>query len=120
MAVRAFRRTNLALAFLLGLCALTALGYWGVRTGDGMPARAALGFAAPLLAAVLWGMFAAPRAPAASPRLELGTHLAVFGSAALAPYSTGQSHLASDFAVNGNLVRFQGWGRGSERPARRR
>ncbi len=109
MAGRAFRWTNLALAFLLELCALGALGYWGVRAGDGLLAKAALGLAAPLLAAVLWGMFAAPRAPVASPPLKLGAQLAVFGSAALALHATGHALLALAFAlavvVNGVLVR---------------
>ena len=106
---QAFRWTNLALAFLLELCALGALGYWGVRTGDGLPAKVALGLAAPLLAAVLWGVFAAPRAPVSSPPLKLGTQVAVFGSAALALYATGHGRLALVFAlavvVNGVLVR---------------
>ena len=59
------------------------------------------------MAAVLWGMFAAPRAPVASPLLKLETQLAVFGSAALALYSTGHRLLAPVFAlvVNGVLVR---------------
>ena len=86
---QAFRWTNLTLAFLLEPCAPGALGYWGVRTGDGLLARAVPGLTASLVAAVLWGMFAAPRAPVSSPPLELGTQLAVFGSAALALYATG-------------------------------
>jgi hypothetical protein len=100
-----FRWTNLTLAFLLELCALGVLGYWGVRTGDGLLAKAALGLTAPLMAAVLWGMFAAPRAPVSSPPLELGTKLAVFGSAALALYATGHGRLALAVVVNGVLVR---------------
>ena len=67
MAGQAFRWTNLALAFLLELCALGALGYRGVRTGGGLPSEAAEGFAAPPMAVVLWG------APVASPLLDLGT-----------------------------------------------
>ena len=106
---QAFRWTNLALAFLLELGALGALGYWGVRAGDGLLAKVALGLTAPLLAAVLWGMFASPRAPVSSPPLKLVTQLAVFGSAALALYATGHGRLALVFAlavvVNGVLVR---------------
>jgi hypothetical protein len=63
---QAFHWANLALAFLLELCALGALGYWGVRTGDGLVAKVALGLGAPFCAAVLWGLFAAPRAPCRS------------------------------------------------------
>ena len=53
-------RANLTVAFLLELCALAALGYWGLRTASGPATKAALGIGAPLLAAVLWGLFAAP------------------------------------------------------------
>ena len=48
----AFRWANLTLAFVLELCALGALGYWGVRTGGGPVTRTALGIGAPLSAAV--------------------------------------------------------------------
>jgi hypothetical protein len=104
-----FRWTNLTLAFLLELCALGALGYWGVRTGDGPLTKATLGLAAPLFAAALWDLFAAPRAPVSAPLLGLGVKLAVFGSATLALYATGHGLLALAFAalvvVNGVLVR---------------
>lgn len=60
MIKQVFHWANLTLAFLLELCALVALGYWGVWTGDGPVTKAALGIGAPLCAAVLWGLFAAP------------------------------------------------------------
>lgn len=105
----AFRWANLTLAFVLELCALAALGYWGVRTGGGPVAKAALGVGTPLLAAVLWGLFAAPRAPVSLPLLRLGVQLAVFGSAGAALYATGHRVLAAAFvllvAINGVLLR---------------
>jgi Protein of unknown function (DUF2568) len=48
-----FKDANLALAFLLELCALAGLGYWGFVTGGGLPAKIGLGVGVPLLAAVL-------------------------------------------------------------------
>lgn len=106
---RVYHWVNLTLAFLLELCALAALGYWGLRTGGGPVARAALGLGAPLFAAVLWGLFAAPRAPVSVPLLRLGVQLAVFGSATAAMYAIGYRSLAVTFAVlvvvNGVLVR---------------
>jgi hypothetical protein len=42
---QAFHWADLALAFLLELCALAALGYWGVRTGGGLVTKTALGIA---------------------------------------------------------------------------
>ncbi|MDP9487036.1 MAG: YrdB family protein [Actinomycetota bacterium] len=105
----ALRWANLTLAFVLELCALGALGYWGARTGGGPVAKTALGIGAPLLAAVLWGLFAAPRAPVSVPILGLGVKLVVFGSAASALYAAGHRALAAAFAllvvVNGILAR---------------
>ena len=54
---------SLGLQFLLELAALAALGYWGSTAGDGTFAHVALAIAAPLLAAIVWGMFGSPKAP---------------------------------------------------------
>ncbi len=56
------KNANLALAFLLELCMLVALGYWGFVTGYGTLQKLALGLGVPLVVAVIWGFFAAPRA----------------------------------------------------------
>jgi hypothetical protein len=102
-------RADLALAFLLELCALAALGYWGVWVGGEPVTKVALGLGAPLFGAILWGLFAAPRAPVSVPLVGTGVKLLVFGSAALALYATGHRILAIAFAVlvvvNGVLVR---------------
>jgi hypothetical protein len=90
---------NLALAFALELCALAALCYWGFSIGGGPVTKAALGIGAPVCAAVLWGLFAAPRAPVSVPLLGAVTKLLVFGSATLALYATGHGILATVFAV---------------------
>ena len=55
------RTANLALRFLLELCALVALGYWGFKTGGGLITKLALGIGAPFRAAVVWGTFLALR-----------------------------------------------------------
>ncbi len=101
---------NLALAFLLELCALAALAYWGFNTGSGTLIHVILGIGAPLIAAVLWGMFVAPRAAKpVSPPTRLALRLLVFGSAALGLAVAGQPTLAGIFAsltmVNMILVR---------------
>jgi quinol-cytochrome oxidoreductase complex cytochrome b subunit len=104
---------NLALAFLLELCALAALGYWGFKVGRGTLAKLGLGLGAPLLAAVVWGLFVAPRATVAVPRaVHLALEVAVFGLAAVALYAAGQPRLALAFALvvvlNRVLIAF--WG----------
>jgi hypothetical protein len=106
---QAFHWANLALAFVLELCALAALGYWGVWVGGAQLTKAALGIGAPLLAAILWGLFAAPRAPVSVPLVGLGVKVIVFGSAVAALYTTGHRGLAIAFGVlvvlNSVLVR---------------
>ena len=54
---------NLLLRFLLELCALGVLGYWGFKTGSVMSTKVVLGVGAALVAAVVWGTFLSPRAP---------------------------------------------------------
>ena len=44
---------NLLLRFLLELCALGALGYWGFTTGSATITKVALAVGAPLVAAVV-------------------------------------------------------------------
>ncbi len=94
------RSINLLLRFLLELCILAALGYWGFQTGQQTLARIGLGIGAPLLAAVVWGIFLAP---ASSRRLREPwrsiLELVVFGSAIAALYSTGQRSLAVAFGL---------------------
>jgi Protein of unknown function (DUF2568) len=96
---RAFYWTNLTLAFLLELCALAALGYWGFRVGGGPVTKLVAGLGAPLVAAGLWGLFAAPRAPVSVPLARLAVQLVVFGSAAVALYAKAHAALALTFAI---------------------
>src|SRR6266545_1533535 len=93
----ALRWANDALAFLLEL---VALAYWGARVGPGTPAKVALAVGAPLLAAIVWGLFAAPRARFAVPLVGvLVVKALVFGAAVAALATTGHRALAVAFAV---------------------
>jgi hypothetical protein len=86
------KTANLALRFLLELC---ALGYWGFKTGGSLITKLALGIGAPLLAAVVWGAFLSPRAAVPTPGLlRLVLELGVFGSATAALYAAGRPALA--------------------------
>ncbi len=53
---------NLGIRFVLELCLLAALGYWGFQLDQGLLLRIVAGIGAPLLAATVWGMFVAPKA----------------------------------------------------------
>ena len=91
---------NLALRFLLELCALVAFGYWGLKTGSGAITKVGLGIGAPLVAAVVWGTFVAPRAPVALPGIVvLILQVLVFGSAAAGLAATDHRTLALAFGV---------------------
>jgi hypothetical protein len=98
--VSAFRIVNAALAFLLELAALAALGWWGFATGGGAALRVGLGLGAPLLAAVLWGLFAAPKAVVGLPVAGvLVVKALVFGAATAALYALGRPALATAYAL---------------------
>ncbi|MGA5702671.1 DUF2568 domain-containing protein [Peterkaempfera bronchialis] len=91
---------SLALRFLLELCALAALGYGGYGLGGPLPLRIALAAVLPSAAALLWGRYAAPRAPVRrSPAAWLATQLAVMGAAVAALAATGHPLLAGVFAA---------------------
>ena len=91
---------NLALRFLLELCALVALGYWGFKTGNTTIAKIALGVGAPLVAAVVWAVFVSPQASVQLPGLVvLVLQVLVFGSAAAALVATGHRAMALVFVV---------------------
>jgi hypothetical protein len=91
----ALKAANLALRFLLELCLLAAFAYWGFQSGGQTMAKIALGIGVPLLAAVIWGFFMAPKS---SRRLRdpwrLLAELALFGLAAAALASIGRDVLA--------------------------
>lgn len=98
--LNALKLANLGLAFGLELCMLAALAYWGATTGNSLVAKVALGIGAPLVAAVVWGLFMAPRAAfTLSPRAHTALFVVIFGLAAVALGSAGLPMLAVIFAV---------------------
>ncbi|UIJ61027.1 YrdB family protein [Amycolatopsis acidiphila] len=91
---------NDGLAFLLELLALAALAYWGFTTGDGIALKLVLGIGAPVLAAVVWGLFAAPRATFGLPRVAVVVVKVLwFGAAVTALCVTGHPVLGAALAV---------------------
>ena len=76
---------TLALRFLMELCALAALGVWGMHQGSASLHHWALALGIPLLAALFWGSFVSPRARfGGSRRRRLLLGLVVLLPAALA------------------------------------
>jgi hypothetical protein len=112
VALNAFQTLNVAVAFLLELCVLAALAYGGMSSGGGLPTRLALGIGAPLLVAIIWGLFLAPRATVSLGQPWSGLlKAAVFLTAARALDAAGQAMLAWLFmlAVVGNQVLLRLW-----------
>jgi hypothetical protein len=104
-----FQSLNLLLRFLLELCMLGAVGYWGFSTADGAAAQALLGVGAPLLMAVVWGVFVSPKASVPLPPVAWAALQAVlFGAAAVALATFASPALAASFlvvvAANGALM----------------
>jgi hypothetical protein len=74
---------NATLAFGLEVAALAVLGWGGWQLGGPVAVRVALAVALPVVAAVLWGLFAAPRATHPSAAGRLAVQALVFGTAAV-------------------------------------
>jgi hypothetical protein len=89
---------NDGLRFVLELAALSALGYWGFAEHDGV-LQWLLGLGAPLLAALVWGTFVAPKAsrPTVDP-VRLLLELAVFGSGVAALFAADAVVFGAIFA----------------------
>ncbi len=88
------RDANLVLRFLLEVAALVSLGYWGFSTQDTLVTKILCGIGAPLVAAVIWGLFVAPKAahPVRLP-WRLLIEAIVFGAAAAGLFGAGRSTL---------------------------
>lgn len=94
------KRLNLGVRFLLEILALIILGYWGLKLKHGTTLKVVIGIGAPLLPAVIWGMFGAPKARfrlSGIPFLFL--ELIVFGLPFVALLLTEKTTLASLYGV---------------------
>jgi len=91
---------NEGLAFLLELLALAALAWWGAEIGSGLFVHLLLGIGLPLAAAVVWGVFASPRARVRLPLAGiLAVKAVVFGAAMLGVDALGHRTPAVVFGV---------------------
>jgi hypothetical protein len=91
---------NLAVRFLMELCVLASLGYWGYWAGNGLLLKWVMVIGAPLVAAIVWGMFVAPKASiAVSGWMHLLLEFLVFAAGVLALYKTNQITLSIIMAI---------------------
>jgi hypothetical protein len=94
------RALNLTLRFVLELCALAALAYGGWHVPGPLWSRILLAVAFPLVAAIIWGRWVAPKAshPIPDPQ-RLIPEWIVFGGATVALAVTAHPVLAALLAV---------------------
>jgi hypothetical protein len=84
-----FRPAADSFSFLIELCSLAALGYWGWTV------NVVAAVVAPLVAAIVWGVFCSPRAPVALPKEgKTALQLVVLLGGALALGVAGEAWLA--------------------------
>lgn len=91
---------NLLVRFLLELCMLAAVGYWGFQAGSGWGLKIILGIGLPVLLIVIWSLFVAPKAVyplRGVPHIVLS--LILLGSGAVALFASGRATLAWIYAI---------------------
>lgn len=94
------KNANLLLIFLIEIAALGILGYWGFKTGSNMVIRVCLGIGSPLLFAVFWGIFLAPKASfPLNPVLAYTIKFTLFLLVAYAFYLTGEKISAISYLI---------------------
>ncbi len=91
---------NLLVRFLLELCMLVAVGYWGFETHSGWAAKIILGIGLPVLIAAVWGLFAAPRGPYRLTGVAyIVLSLILLGSGAIALFASGRTNLGWIYTI---------------------
>ncbi len=102
------KAANLAVRFLLELCALASLAWWGAETSEHALSSIALALGVPLVAALAWGLVVSPKRRVDIPVVRWVVEIAVFGGAAAALVAVGAGGLAlalvAVYAVNRILV----------------
>lgn len=91
---------NLLVRFLLELCMLAAIGYWGFKTQSDWAMRIILGIGLPILIIVIWGLFVAPRATYLLRGVShIVLSLILLGSGAIALFASGGADLGWVYAT---------------------
>lgn len=91
---------NLLVRFLLELCMLAAVGYWGFKTNSTWLMKIMFGIGLPILIAVLWGLFIAPRATYPLKGISyLAVELILLGSGAVALFASGKPTLGWVYTI---------------------
>lgn len=90
---------NLVVVFLVELCALLALAYAGWEVGTGPVGRVLLAIILPVVAGILWGLFASPRPRFPVSGARPAVKVLVLGGAAVALFALAPLAVAVVFAA---------------------
>jgi hypothetical protein len=94
-----WRWSNLGLAFLVELVGLAVFAWWGWNASSNLAFRLVLAIGLPVIAAVLWGLFAAPTASYGNPVITTVVKVAFFGLAGLAVWTLDHQVLGTAFVL---------------------
>lgn len=98
--MQALTSLNKLVVFLLEICMILALGYWGVHCFKGIWLPYIFGIGTPLLAAVLWGTFAAPKSKRQLPLpYRVVFSIAMFWASGILLYQAGLTGYAVTMMV---------------------
>lgn len=87
-----------SIRFLIEICALVAVGYWGFQTVQNPIIKVLLGIGSPFFIAVIWTTFVSPAAPyRLQGMFRFMLEMIIFGLAGLALYLSGKQILAAFF-----------------------
>jgi hypothetical protein len=104
----ALKYLNLSIRFLLELCLLAAVGYWGFSTHSSWLWKLVAGFGGPVVLAVIWGLFMAPKSSHALiglPHMVIEFLLLALGAAALfAAHKSGLGWVYTAFLVVSTIL----------------
>ena len=91
---------NLLISFLLEIALLILAGYWGFQQRESVLMKYTLAIALPVVIAILWGIFAAPKSKRRLKNpFRTILKLALFSLAVFFSFQTGHSLLAVVLAV---------------------
>ena len=93
--LQAAQSLTLATRFLVEVAALVAYAWWGWHLPTSLQVRILAAVGTPAVAAVVWGLLAAPKAPVhLAPPLLVALQVVVLGGAVAALASAGRTTLA--------------------------
>lgn len=95
-----FKYTVFALFFAMELFTLGAFSYWGFHMNKGWLINTVFGIGTPLLVAIFWGTFIAPKATfPVTILIRILLQIIVFGLATTALFVAGKGKLAILFSI---------------------